>query len=76
MYVNGMRELTIDTQPTELCRPTFLLNHPPLSLLFTLSEITETDSTVLIRQPSLLTSRHEVEMSDEHIIILMSEKFC
>ena len=67
---------TIDTQTTELSRPPLLLNHPSFPFLFSLSEITETDPPILIRQPSLLTRRHEVEMGDEHIIILVSEQFC
>jgi len=68
--------LTIDTQTTELSRPPLLLNHPSFPFLFPLSEITETNPAILIRQPSLLTRRHEVEMGDEHIIILVSEQFC
>jgi hypothetical protein len=53
--VGGWGERTINTQTPKLRRPSFFLNYPPLSLLLAFSEITETDPTILIRQPSLLT---------------------
>jgi hypothetical protein len=74
--VGGWGERTINTQTPKLRRPSFFLNYPPLSLLLAFSEITETDPTILIRQPSLLTWWHKIEMGNQHIIIWMSKQLC
>jgi hypothetical protein len=64
---------TIDAQSTQFSSSAFFLNNPSSPFLLPFSEITEANTTILIRQPSLLTRWHEIKMGYEHIIIRMRE---
>lgn len=52
--------LPVNAQPSQLRRPSFLLNDPSPPLLHPLAfpEVTVTDTAIFVRDPSFLTTRH------------------